>query len=123
MTQQTQTDSSSTSQTSKPKRKSSRSTSPKVKYYASLSYTNKDGKKINFVTQLYQVGLYLCISEDGVPHQSSTTPTRFAKAQKEHIAQMDKEKWEYKLGSLKIARKVNGLWEEVTDGETEASAA
>lgn len=86
------------------------------KYYRSLRWKDK-GSKLEMATQLYKVGLYVCLYIDGSPHQSSTTPIAGGNHQRKLLKQLegDPDVTDIVRGSeIEAYKDEQGFWQEWT---------
>jgi hypothetical protein len=86
----------------------------KITYHKTHSFEHiESGQKINFVTQLYQVGVYFIVNNDP-QMQGNITPNRIKTMEKKLIK--DQEAGKIKdlefFGEITVTDE-NGLWKEV----------
>ena len=84
-----------------------------VTYHKSHSFETKEGDKIEVISQLYQVGVYIIVNGDS-SQQYNMTPKKIANIEK--TLKKDKEKG--KIKNLKFGNPItvtdkSGFWEEV----------
>ena len=88
--------------------------SKRYRYPRAIIVKEKDGTKVNIITQLYKVGLYVAyyINTEPLPLQSCTTPSAFARNIKKDIKKAEERGAKVILGSEITTEKINGFWEE-----------
>lgn len=82
-------------------------------YHMTHSFKDKDGKQVEFVSQLYQVGVYAIINNDPAM-QLNITPSAIVKIEQKLLRQQKNgEITDLVFGSKITVSDVTGLFEEV----------
>ena len=84
----------------------------KTKYFESLSFS-ENNNKIFIQTQLYEIGLCVCIWVNNLPiKQGIVTPTAFFREQQKHLERLKNSNIPYETGNEITVTKENGFWKE-----------
>lgn len=85
----------------------------KYTYHVSHSYTTKDGEKVSFITQLYQIGIYGIVNGDAFM-QGNFTPANIVSLEKNLKKQQEaKEITDLVFGKSITVSDKTGFWEKL----------
>lgn len=89
----------------------------KYKYYVSIEWV-ETGMKFSMLTQLYQIGVYVCIYEGSQPNQFGADPKRLGRKQSKHIAALKAKGIDVTLGrEITVYEDEQGFWKEYEEGQ------